>query len=45
MDLEKANDLIDRKSIWLRVYGIGRKSLNAVQRFHVDRREGVKVEN
>ena len=45
MDLEKANDTIDRHGIWqmLRVYGVGGKSLKAVQSFYVDRRACVRV--
>ena len=35
MDLEKANDTIDRHGMWqmLRVYGVGGKLLKAVQSF------------
>ena len=38
MDLEKAYDTIDRHGIrhMLRVYGVGKKLLKAVQIFYVD---------
>ena len=47
MDLEKANDNIDRHGMWqmLRVYGIGGKLLKAVKSFYVDSRECVRVGN
>ena len=47
MDLEKAYDTIDRHGMWqmLRVYGVGGKLLKAVQRFYVDSRVSVLVEN
>ena len=47
MDLEKANDTIDRHGMWqmLRVYGIGGKLLKAVCRFYVDSRACVPVGN
>ena len=47
MDLEKAYDTIDRHGMWqmLRVYGVGRKLLKAVQSFYVDSRACVRVRN
>ena len=38
MDLEKANDSIDRHGVWqmLIVYGVGGNLLKAVHSFHVD---------
>ena len=47
MDLEKANDTIDRHGMWqmLRVYGIGGKFLKAVQSFYLDSRACVRVGN
>ena len=47
MDLEKAYDTNDRHGMWhmLRVYGVRRKLLKAVQSFYVDSRAGVRVEN
>ena len=47
MDLEKAYDTIDRNGMWkmLRVYGVGGKSLKAVQSFYVDSRACVRVGN
>ena len=47
MDLEKASDTIDRYGMWqmLRVYGVERKLLKAVQSFYVDRRECLRVGN
>ena len=47
MDLEKAYDTIDRHGMWqmLRVYGVGRKLLKAVQSFYVDSRACVRVGN
>ena len=45
--LEKAYDTIDRYGMWqmLRVYGVGRKLLKAVQSFYVDSRACVCVGN
>ena len=47
MDLEKAYDTIDRHGMWqmLRVYGVGKKLLKAVQSFYVDSRTCVRVGN
>ena len=47
MDLEKAYVTIDRYGMWqmLRVYGVGRKLLKAVQSFCVDSRACVRVGN
>ena len=47
MDLEKAHDTIDRHGMWqmLRVYGVGRKLLKAVESFYVDSRACVWVGN
>ena len=47
MDMEKAYDTIDRHGMWqmLRVYGVGRKLLKAVQSFYVDSRACVRVGN
>ena len=47
MDLEKANDTIDRHGMWqmLRVYGVGGKLLKAVHSFYVDSRACVRVGN
>ena len=45
MDLEKAYDTIDLHGMWqmLRVYGVGRKLLKAVQSFYIDSRACVLV--
>ena len=45
MDLEKAYDAIDHHGKWqmLRVYGVGRKLMKAVQSFYVDSRACVIV--
>ena len=47
MDMETAFDTINRHSLWqmLRVYGVGRKLLKAVQSFYVDSRACVRVGN
>ena len=47
MDSEKAYDTIDRHGMWpmLRVYGVLRKLLNAVQCFYVDGRACVRMGN
>ena len=47
MDLEKAYDMIDRHGMWqmLRVYGVGRKLLKAVQSFYIDSRACVQMGN
>ena len=47
MDLEKANDTVDRHGMWQirRVYGVGRKLLKAVLNFYVDHRACVRVGN
>ena len=47
MDLEKANDTIDRYGMYqkLRVYGLRGKLLKAVQNFHVDSRVCVRWGN
>ena len=47
MDFEKAYDTIDRNGMWKiqRVYGVGGKLLEAVQRFFVDSRACVRVGN
>ena len=45
MDLEKADDTIDRHGMWqmLRVYGVGGKLLKVVPGFYVDSRACVRV--
>ena len=47
MDLEKAYDTVNRHGMWemLRVYGVGRKLLKAVQSFYVDSRACVRMGN
>ena len=47
IDLEKAYDTIDRHGMWqmLRVYGVGRKLLKALQSFYVDSWACVRVGN
>ena len=47
MDLENANDTIDRHGMWqmLSVYEVGGKLLTAVQSFYVDNRACVRVGN
>ena len=46
MDSEKAYDTIDQHGMWqmLRVHGVGRKLLKAVQSFYVDSRACARVE-
>ena len=45
MYLEKAYDIIDWHGMWqmLRVYGVGGKSMKAVQSFYVDSRACVRL--
>ena len=47
MDLEKAYNTIERHGMWqmLRVYGVGVKSLKAVQSFYIDSKACVRVGN
>ena len=47
MDLEKANDTIDRHGMWqmLRVYESGGKLLKEVQSFYIDSRSCIRVGN
>ena len=47
MDLEKANDTIDRHGMWqmLRLHGGGGKLLKAVHSFYIDSRACVRVGN
>ena len=47
MDLKKAYDRVDRDALWqvMRLYGVGRKLLKAVQSFYVDSRACFRIRN